>query len=265
LDKLVAKLDAKAQFPIVDAMVQFIKASHSTGPQQARIPSLPNFGGWLRSLPKALPPDKLFAAYDLFRLALADQRISAYFAEEESAATIHELLKHFNQLEIAAPYNLRIVTLHMACNLYSSPLAGQEICRRLHVVKELMILISTSLQDEGRENVRIAAASLLFNISAANHRVRIQKGKDVLEDNEQVEMLALVLEAFRREENKETCKGLALTLGLLAYCAPVGGEVLDLCKIMEAEKVVSDKEILSEDGSAREVAKELLGKGLEIP
>jgi len=264
LDKLVAKLDAEARFPIVDAMVQFIKTSHGTGPQQARIPSLPNFGEWLRSSPKALPPDKLFAAYDLFRLALADQRISAFFAEEKSTATIHELLKHFNQLGIAAPYNLRIVALHMACNLFSSPLAGQEICRRLHIVKELMSLISTSLQDEERENVRIAAASLSFNVSAANHRARMQKGKDFLKEGEQVEMLALVLEAFRREESKEACKGLALTLGLLVYCAPIGGEVLDLCKVMEASKVVSDKEILSEDGAAREVAKELLSKGLEI-
>ena len=264
LDKLVAKLDTKTQFSIVDAMVQFIKVSHGTGPQQARIPSLPNFGEWLRSSPKTLPSDKLFAAYDLFRLALADQRISAFFAEEESTATILELLKHFNQLGIAAPYNLRIVTLHMACNLFSSPLASQEICRRLPVIKELMSLIATSLQQEERENVRIAAASLSFNISVANHGARIQKGEDVLQDSEQVEMLALVLEAFRRDESKEACKGLALTLGLLVYCAPVDGEVLDLCRVMEAAKTVSDKEILSEDGVTTEVAKELLGKGLEI-
>ena len=264
LDKLVTKLDKEAQFPIVDAVVEFIKASHGAGPQQARIPSLPKFGEWLRSSPKTLPPDKLFAAYDLFRLALADQRISAFFAEEESAATIIELLKHFNQLGVAAPYNLRIVTLQMACNLFSSPLASHEICRRLPVVKELMNLISTSLRDEERENVRIAAASLSFNISVANHRARIQKGEDVLEDNEEVEMLALVLEAFRRDESKEACKGLAITVGLLVYCAPVDGGVLDFCRVVEATKTVSDKEILSEDGIITELAKELLGKGLEI-
>jgi hypothetical protein len=127
-----------------------------------------------------------------------------------------------------------------------------------------MSLIATSLQQEERENVRIAAASLSFNISVANHGARIQKGEDVLQDSEQVEMLALVLEAFRRDESKEACKGLALTLGLLVYCAPVDGEVLDLCRVMEAAKTVSDKEILSEDGVTTEVAKELLGKGLEI-
>lgn len=264
LDKLVAKLDTKVQSPIVDAVVQFIKASHDIGLQQARIPSLTIFGEWLLSSPETLPADRLFAAYDLFRLALADQRISAFFAEEESAATILELLNHFNQLGIAAPYNLRIVTLHMACNLFSSPLASQEICRRSPVVKELMSLIGTSLQDGEHENVRVAAASLSFNISAANHRARMRKGEDVLEDSDQVEMLALVLEAFRREERKEACKGLAVTLGLLVYCAPVDGEVLDFCKVMEAANTISDKEILSEDGIAREVAKELLGKGLEI-
>jgi len=264
LNKLVAKLDAEAQFPIVDAVVQFIKASHSNGPQQARVPSLPNFGEWLRSSCKTLPLDKLFAAYDLFRLALADRRISAFFAEEQSATTILELLKHFNQLGIAAPYNLRIVTLHMACNLFSSPFAGQEICRRLQVVKELMGLISTSLQDEEHENVRIAAASLSFNISAANHRSRMEKGKDILEESEQVEMLALVLDAFRRDGSKEACKGLVIALGLLVYCAPVDGELLDLCEVMEAAKTVSDKKILSEDGVVIEVSKELLSKRLEV-
>ena len=91
----------------------------------------------------------------------------------------------------------------------------------------------------------------------------MQKGEDAVEDGEQAE-LVMVMKAFHRDEIKETCKGLTHTLGLLAYCALIEGEVLDLRKVMENVKTVSDEEILSEAGLTGDVAKELLGKGLEI-
>lgn len=59
-------------------------------------------------------------------------------------------------------------------------------------------------------------------------------------------------------------RGSLILLGLLVCCASIDGEVLDLRKAMKAVKTVSDKEILSEHGIARDVVKELLGKGLEI-
>jgi hypothetical protein len=263
LEKLTAKIGDQAKDAIVVAMVDFIKSSHGAVPQQARLPSLPDFGTWMRAAISKLPSDQLFAAYDLFRLALADQRVSAFFAEEQGNNTVLELLKHVDSRGPSAPYNIRIVTLHMSCNFLSSPLAGSVASSHSELVKELLKLVSANLLDDEHDNVRIAASSLAFNITAANHRARMEKGKDPLTDDEQVELLALILEAIGREQSKEASKGLVLALGLLIYCAPVDGELLDLCKAMDASNVVSGKEVLAEDGVAKEIIKELLGRGLQ--
>lgn len=151
----------------------------------------------------------------------------------------------------------------MSCNLVSSSLAGAALCSQQLVVKEFIKLINTSLLDEEHPNVRIAASSLAFNVAAANHRSRMEKGRDALGNEQEVELLALVLEALTREQSKEAAKGLVLALGLLIYCAPVDGELLDLCQAMDASSVVSSKEALAEDSIAKEIIKELLGKGLQ--
>lgn len=263
LDKLVAKIGDQAKDPIVVAMVNFIKFSRGAVPQQARLPSLPDFGTWIQGAISALPPDQLFAAYDLFRLALSDRRVSAFFAEEQDNNTMLALLKHVNAQGSSAPYNIRIVTLHMACNFLSSPLAGGVASSHATLVKEVVKLINTNLLDEEHDNVRIAASSLTFNLSAANHRGRMEKGRDALSNDEQVELLALILEALGREQSKEASKGLLLALGLLVYCAPIDGELQDLCNAMDTSNVVSGKEVLADDGIAKEIIKELLGKGLQ--
>ena len=264
LDKLAAKISDEEKRPIFSAMIDFVKYAQGPVSQQRRLPSLPDFAAWMGSTITTLPADQLFAAYDLFRLALVDQRVSAYFAEEHPSSTVLKLVQHLDSLGQSAAYSLRIVTLHMACNFISSALAGVVVCSQTPVAKELIKLVNTSLLDEEHTNVRIAASSLAFNISAANHRSRMEKGHDALSNEEQVELLALVLEALSREQSKEACKGLVMALGLLVYCAPVDGELLDLCKVMDAANIVSSKDVLAEDGITKEISKELLGKGLQI-
>ena len=133
------------------------------------------------------------------------------------------------------------------------------------LVKELITLVTTSLLDEGHNNVRIAAASLAFNISTSNHRSRLEKGSELLGDSDQVELLASILEALGREsESKDAAKGLVLALGLLVYCVPEEGELLDLCRAMEAAETVKAKLSLSDnDPTLKEIAEVLLQKGLQ--
>lgn len=152
----------------------------------------------------------------------------------------------------------------MGCNALSCALAGVALSSQQAVVKELIALMRTGFLDEEHPNVRIAASSLAFNLAAANHRARMEKGRDGLHDEQQVELLALLLEALRREPSKEGAKGLILALGLLIYCAPIDGELLDLCKAMDAASVVATKDVLAEDPIAKEISKELLGKGLQV-
>lgn len=68
LDKLVAKIGDQAKAPIVVAMVGFIKAAHGAVPQQARLPSLPDFGTWMRSVRMLLWKSMKFGHQSLWNL-----------------------------------------------------------------------------------------------------------------------------------------------------------------------------------------------------
>ncbi|QDS77157.1 hypothetical protein FKW77_001553 [Venturia effusa] len=247
LDKVIDKLGPLGKDPVVPAMKNFIEAIHGKrASQEAPLPSLPDLARFMQCSITTLPQNDLFAAYDLFRLAVADARVSAFFAEEKATTTVLQLLQHVNELGTGAPYSLRIVTLHVACNLFSAPLASHVIVANEHLVKELVRLLQISLLDEGHVNVRIAAASLSFNLAAANHRPRMEKGADVICESDQVEIVAALLEGLSREgESKEVVKGLSLALGLLAYSAPIDGELLELCTAMEAKQTVAEKQELS--------------------
>jgi thiol-disulfide isomerase/thioredoxin len=264
LDKLIAKLGSLSNDPIVPAMKIFIEAIHRIPSQESPLPSLPSFAKFLQTSVLALPANDLFAAYDLFRLAVADGRVSAFFAEESETHTILLLLSHVNKLGASAAYNLRIVALHVACNLLASPLSTHVLLANQPVVKQLVELTTASLLDEAHLNVRIASASLAFNIAVANYLPRMEKGKDILDSSDQVELVAGILEGIgREEENKDVVTGLVRALGFLAYKAEIDGEVLDLCRALEAGKTVLGKEKLAEgDSVLKEVGGVLLGKGL---
>ena len=266
LEKVIGKLGTLGNESIVADVKKFIEATHGKAPaQESPVPSLPAFASFLEQCLRALPDTNLFAAYDLFRLAVADTRVAAFFSEEADTVTILRLLKHVNILADEAPYNLRIVSLHVACNLFASSLASHGVLAKPALVKELITLVTSSLLDESHNNVRIAAASLAFNISAANHRPRLEKDLELLGDGDQVELVASILEALGREgESKDAVKGLTLALGILVYCAPQEGELLDLCRAMEAAETVKTKLSLGDDDpTLKEIADVLLTKGLQ--
>ncbi|EKG17002.1 PUL domain-containing protein [Macrophomina phaseolina MS6] len=243
----------------------FITTRRDSGDREAPLPALPDFASFLRSAAKSIPPENLFAAYDLFRLTLTDPRVSGFFAEEEDAATLTELISHVNDLK-QCPYNLRLVTLQLACNLFTSSLTRTHLLGHESFSAMLTHLLSASLLDDEHNNVRIAAASLAFNIAAANHRMRVEAGRDVLAESEQVEIVAALLEAIAAEtENKEAVLALLNSLGLLVYCADMDSEVVDVCKAMDAKGTVMSKlDMCDKEEVVVEVGKVLLGKGLEM-
>jgi thiol-disulfide isomerase/thioredoxin len=257
LDKVIAKLGTHASEPIVPEMKKFIEAIHSSPSQESPLPSLPNFAIFLQKSIELLPSGDLFAAYDLFRLAVADTRVSAFFAEEKNSSTILKLLQHVTP---ASPYNLRLVSIHVACNLFASPLSSHVIVSNEAITKQLIELVTASLLDDAHVNVRIAATSLAFNLATANYKARIDKGADAIGSSEQVELAAGIVEAVgREEESKDVITGLVRALGFLVYKGIVDGEVLDLCKALEASKVVLDKlELSGKDAAVKEVGGVLL-------
>ena len=248
LDKLIAKLGSAGTDPSVTALKDFIATRTSSEAASAPLPSLPDIGAFIISSLTKSAPTSLFPLIDLLRLALIDARVSGYFAEEQSHMTIHAILTHVISLGEGCPHSLRIVTLQMACNLFSSPLYPPQILNNPKLSTPLISLLTSSLLDTAHAPVRVSAASLAFNIAAVNHAQRIEGKSDFLPESEQVELVASLLEAIgREEESKESIKGLIFALGLLAYGCDREGEVKDLLEAIDAKSLVSSKVKMIED------------------
>lgn len=268
LPKVLEKMGPTASDPAVQSLKHFIEARSADGPAEATLPNMAAFAAVVRDSLHNLPPDLLFTMVDLLRCALVDQRVSGYLAEEADQRTVRAVLEHVAAKLAPAgecPYALRLVTLQMACNLFTSPLCADRVLLEPGLRRPVTQLISSSLLDEAHSSVRVAAASLLFNLALANGRRRRDGPGDALPEADQVELAAAALEAVAQEEGSaEALEGLLLALGHLAYRLPLEGELADLLRTMDARSAVLAKEgAFPKLKLVREVGEELLGKGLK--
>ena len=237
LDKLMAKLGSAAADKEMVALRSFAE-KRGTDAKEAPLPDLRSIGNTFQTKVLALPPDVRFAAVDLLRCAMIDTRVSGFFAEEQQTETIPALIKHVNCLD-DCPHSLRLVTIHLACNLFASPLYVKELMRKDNTMTGLLIqLITSSLLDPSHPTARVAAASLAFNLAVANHRVRREEKVEALGESEQVELAASIIETLSTEDNSDATKALLLALGYLLYCAPFEGELMDLVKALNAKAII---------------------------
>ena len=262
----MAKLEAKmgsevAEKPQVQSLKQFIEAKSRV---DAVLPDLGQLSNLIVESIVQLPAEILFTVVDLFRCSLADVRVSGYFAEEEGHKAVRSVLDFVNGQD-ACPYALRLVTLQMACNLFSSPLFGHEVLRQASIRTPLVQLVSTSFLDDSHNNVRVAASSLLFNIALANRRARTQAAQATLPDEDQVEVAAALVEAIGQEDKSlEALQGMLSALGHLVYEANLDGELADLLRALDAQSTVTaKKKQFPNEKLIAEVGDELLGKGLK--
>jgi desumoylating isopeptidase 1 len=264
LGKLKARMGPSAEDASVSSVMHFISIRAESGAAEATLPSLDAFSRFLRSAPSKLPPEIMFTIVDVLRVALVDPRFSGYYAEEKEHKTIAPLLSYINSLK-DCPYSLRLVALQMACNLFSSPLYPEHILNCPSLTTPIVQLIATSLLDDKHHNVRVAAASLAFNISAANSRLRTEQHLESLPEEHQIELAASLLEAISvEEETPEALKGFLLALGYLVYCVPKGGELVDLLKSMDARGTVLGKgKLFPREVLVKDIGEVLLGRGLE--
>ncbi|KAK0728093.1 PUL domain-containing protein [Lasiosphaeria miniovina] len=274
LAKLLAKMGpAAAEHPAVQGVKHFVEARARDGPAEATLPDMAGFTKFIReavgtSSSNSLPTDVLFTAVDLLRCGLVDARFSGYLAEDDADhATVLAVLSRVNGLPDGGgcPYALRLVTLQMACNLFSSPLYPDQILGHDGLRAAATQLVSTSFLDDGHSSVRVAAASLLFNMALANSRQRRDGGPgNVLPESDQVELAASALEAVAQESaSAEALEGTLLALGLLAYRLPLDGELAALLRTMDAQDVVlAKKKDFPDMALVAEIGSELFGKGL---
>ena len=104
-------------------------------------------------------------------------------------------------------------------------------------VSSLIIqLITSSLLDAAHPSARASSAFLAFNLAASNYLLRREENREGLDEGEQVELAASLLEALGGDETgEEAVKSLLLALAYLVYCAPQEGEVMDLCSALDAK------------------------------
>lgn len=273
LAKVIEKLDDTGMNPIVASIRDFIATRESKGAVEAHLPHLSDVATFLGESYVGLPAEKLFPLVDLFRVMLSDARVSGWFAEEKGrsiftiyhssqlttptkgTATIKTMLSYPNT-HPSTPYSLRLVTLQAACNLFTTPLFAAHLTTT-SLSAPLAALVTSSLLDAAHAACRVAASSLVFNLATYTQKQRSVHGQEVL-DGVTVDIVASVVEALKSEtESKEVVRGLVLSLALLFYCSPMGGEVADLVKVLDAGAVVREKIKggLGEKGLCEEVAR----------
>lgn len=249
LPKVVAKMGETGKDPAVTSIASFIEAREQSGAMEAPLTQLPQFAAFLKKSISTLPPELLFTALDLLRVTLTDVRVAGFFAEEHKGATgtpatVFHLLNHVNELGESAPYPLRLTTLHLACNLFTSSLFIPHLLSS-PLSQVLVSILTTALLDEKHPALKASALSLAMNIASSNHQIRMKKhGANIsptlssaseLAESEQVELLASLLETLSSDEqwsdNKKMC---IISIGWLAYGADMDGELRDLWKVMDA-------------------------------
>ncbi|CAI7645056.1 unnamed protein product [Penicillium viridicatum] len=270
LEKLLQKLpDTFKDGQGVAQVIEFVKLRQSTtGPvADIRVPDLHTFATTLTSTYSTLPSGSHFAVVDLVRLLLLDPRASGYFAEEAQHATLLTLLAPLSQDDLSScPYNLRIVALQLACNLFSTPLYPEQLTSSSSPLRETCLRLATNSLLDSQTSLRVVAASFAYNLASFNHNARFDGKPDPLSEEDQVELTASLLEAVSREdESVESLHGLLFALGLLVYEAPMDGSLIDLCRAMGVAETISRKmkvEAVQKEPLLKEIGGELFSKGL---
>ncbi|KAJ4136123.1 hypothetical protein NW768_003731 [Fusarium equiseti] len=266
LDKLMAKMGSEVAGKLeVKALKQYLEDRAKDGLSSAVIPDMGHLASLVKESVTSLPIDILFTIVDLFRCALSDPRISGFFAEEKGHETVLAVLEFVAQ-KTECPYALRLVTLQMTCNFFSTPLFPDEIMRDSSLRAAIILLVSSSFLDESHNNVRVAASSLLFNMSLVNRKAR-KDSKPTLSGDDELELAASVVEAISLEEkSSEALHGMLLALGHLVYGTKLDGELPDLLQAVGAQdSILAKKSKFPDEKLVTEVGTELLGKGLRKP
>ncbi|CAG8925596.1 unnamed protein product [Penicillium salamii] len=270
LDKLLQKLPvAFKEGSGVAEVIEFVRlqSSGNTSAADIRVPNLHTFATTLNSVYSILPGDSHFAVVDLIRLLLLDPRASGYFAEEVGHATLLTLLAPLAQDDLSSsPYNLRIVALQLACNLFSAPLYPAQLTTSSSPLRAACLGLATNSLLDSHASLRVVAASFAYNLAAFNHNARFGGKDDPLPEEDQVELSASLLEAISREDQStEALHGLLYALGLFVYEAPMDGSLVDLCRAMGVAETLSEKmnvQAVNKEPLLKELGTELFSKGL---
>ena len=266
LEKLIAKIGPAAEDPVVADLVEYIKTREKAGLAEAPLPNLNRFGKKIAEIFSNLPTEVHFAVVDLVRIAATDSRVSSFLTTETNQQTLMKLIPQ-NKDYVVAPYNLQLVSLQLACNLFGSPVFQDRLADKSAPFPFRLAIenLASSCLLASNSNARSSAAALVFNLAAIDHNERMEDRPAKIDLDSMGDLEAALVEAVvSEEESKETLHNLLLALGLVLYGAAQDASIWDLCKAMEVEaslKSKSKRKDFANEQLLKEIGEELLGKG----
>jgi desumoylating isopeptidase 1 len=266
LDKLVAKIGPVSEEAAFSPVVAYIKSRETAGQIEAPLPNLHSFADILATKFEEIPPEVHFAVIDLVRVAAADARVSAFLATEKDHRTILILIPPKRETP-AMPYNLQVVTLQLACNLFTSSIFTEQLMdsHAPNLLRMALESLASACLLAEHINTRFLASALVYNMALSDHNSRMEGEPDKLNIGGMDNLEAALVEAVINEkESKETLHGLLLALGMLLYSAELDGSIWELCSTMDVKEALLEKSrmpIFREETLIREIGEELLEKG----
>jgi len=265
-------MGAEAERPGIKAALAFVKQRSADGvKQEVQLPDMLGTVQAITDTAVALPPELQFITLDLLRLMLLDPRSSGWFlSSPETTTKLAQLFVH--PTAEGVPYNRSLCTLHAACNVFTAAtglLSSSGILTNETLIGDWTRWISIGLSDREHVTLRVAAASLAFNVSTTLMQARMSSGsstdtKDIMPDPLQVELAAALIQGLSDEmESADVVKLIALSLGRLMYVQPPGAELRDLYEALEVKEVVAKASPVKKEDRVlmHEIGAELVAKG----
>lgn len=236
-------------------IIPYLKARGSSSP--------PNilFEPWkdvTTSLATNLSAGELFPVADIWRIALLEPAVCGWSATKLGPGS--PILVLLSKAE-GAPRNYTLTLLKMISNAFANNVIARELLLSSRSSITTLI-VAFLLHDDA--SVRLAAASLAFNMAVHLQRLRVEKlrgnvkGDDVGENEDwDVEMTSALLEAIEREKvNEEIVHRLTASLALLIRLSPSIEQLTSLLEVLQAQKILKDKLERGGCGDAGVVKKE---------
>lgn len=264
LDKLLMKIGVVGNSNGLDGLISFVTSRNSKRMAEVPLPNMPSLGATVEAAMKSVPLNNQFAVIDLMRVAAVDPRFSGYLVAENGLRALAALLP-LKKDYASVPYNVQVVSLQLACNLFSSPITPDSVEMGNTQLRSAFENMASHCLLAPSPIVRSLAAALVYNMAARVHNARIESRHDRNDMSVTGEVEAALVEAVTSEsESREALHALLMALGLLLYGASSDSSIWELCSAMDVRaslKSKSEEAAFKDEALLQEVGEELLAKG----
>lgn len=241
---------------IAKNIIPYLKARGSSSPPNI---SFEPWKGATISLATNLSAGELFPVVDMWRIALLEPAVCGWSATKLGPES--PIIVLLSRAE-GAPRNYTLTLLRMMSNAFSNKVIARELLLSSRP-SITAVLVAALLHEDA--TVRMAAASLAFNMAAHLQRLRVENVRrnaegDDADENEDwdVEMTSALLEAIEREKTtEEIVHRLTASLALLLRLSPFLEQLTPLLEVLQARKILKEKLERGGCGEAGVVKKEV--------